>query len=220
MINPSKITIPDKNTPKIDIIFAILLLFATLSSAFCVYEATRWSGIQAEEFGNSAKFRTESVSAANQGNVEVAVDVQVFTSWVNAITNNNIKQADFLKERFRKEFKPAFNTWISQINQSDGSFIPPGTPFDMPEYQPANYKKSKELESSATDAFDRAKDANENGDQYILITVLFAIVLFFCGIYSKWETSKVQFALLAVTLIVFSMAFFSLISLLLRLGIV
>ena len=46
-----------------DIIFAILLLIATLSTAFCVYQATRWNGIQAVDFGESAKFRTESIRA-------------------------------------------------------------------------------------------------------------------------------------------------------------
>lgn len=60
MLDISKIKIPTKKTSRIDAIFAIHLLLATLSMAFCVYQATRWNGVQAVDFGNSSKLRTES----------------------------------------------------------------------------------------------------------------------------------------------------------------
>ena len=71
--------IPEKGIPKMDIIFAILLLIATLSTAFCVYQATRWNGVQAVDFGDASKYRTESVRVATAANTQVIVDVQVFT---------------------------------------------------------------------------------------------------------------------------------------------
>jgi hypothetical protein len=218
MIDPTKLSLPKKGTPKIDAIFAILLLIATLGSAICVYQATRWNGIQAVEFGNSAKFRTESVRAATRGDVQVSIDVDTFTSWANAVSTGDEKQARFLEERFREEFRPAFQAWKAQANQDPGNPIPPGTPFDLPEYQVASLAESSRLEEEATAAFGRAADANTNGDQYILTTVLFAIVLFFCGIYSKWEVQRVRIALLAVALVVFGFAFYNMANLLFQLG--
>ncbi|MBN1165600.1 MAG: hypothetical protein JXA44_00555 [Methanospirillaceae archaeon] len=220
MIDPTKLSFPKRKAPKIDVIFAILLLIATLSSAFCVYQATRWNGIQAIDFGNSATFRTESLKAATLANTQTIIDVQAFTSWVDAVSNHDEKRALFLKERFRDEFKPAFEVWISEAEGESGLIIPEGTPFDLTQYHIANSYKSKELEDKAAMAFLNAKNDNENGDQYIFNTVLFAIVLFFCGIYSKWETPRIRIALLAVTLVVFCFALYNLLSLLFRLGIV
>ena len=53
---------------------------------------------------------------------------------------------------------------------------------------------------------------------YISNTVLFAIVLFFCGIYSRWDSMKIRTGILVITLVVFSFALYSLVSLLLRVG--
>ena len=77
MINPNQMKIPQKGIPKMDIIFAILLLIATLSTAFCVYQATRWNGVQAVDFGDASKFRTESVRASTAANTLVIIDVQL-----------------------------------------------------------------------------------------------------------------------------------------------
>lgn len=216
MIDPKQLKIPEKDIPKIDIIFALLLLIATLSTAFCVYQATRWNGIQAIDFGESAKFRTESIRATTAANTQVIIDVQLFTSWVDAAGKGDQIGAEFIKERFREEFKPAFDTWIAKANRTNP--IPPGTPFDLPEYNVAKYNESALLEEKATAAFDDGKDANTNGDLYISNTVLFAIVLFFCGIYTRWDSPKIRQGILVVTLIVFTFAMYSLASLLLRVG--
>jgi hypothetical protein len=216
MINPGQMKIPQKGIPKMDIIFAILLLIATLSTAFCVYQATRWNGIQAIDFGDASKYRTESVRASNAANTLVIIDVQLFTSWVDAAGQGDLIEANFIRERFREEFKPAFEVWIAKANTTNP--IPPGTPFELPEYIVAKYTESDLLEENATTAFNEGKDANTNGDQYISNTVLFAIVLFFCGIYTRWDSIKIRTGILIVTLIVFSFALYSLISLLLRVG--
>jgi len=216
MMNPQKLKIPEKGIPKIDVIFAIVLLIATLSTAFCVYQATRWNGVQAVEFGEASKFRTESVRVATAANTQVIIDVQLFTSWVDAASKGDQIQAKFIKERYREEFRPAFDAWIAKATITNP--IPPGTPFDLPEYSVAKYHESDLLEAKATAAFNLGKDANTNGDLYISNTVLFAIVLFFCGVYSRWESMKIRIGILLMTLLVFSLALYSLGSLLLRVG--
>ena len=218
MINPDHLKIPEKGIPKMDLIFAIILLIATLSTAFCVYQATRWNGIQAIDFGDASKLRTESVRASNAANSQEIVDVQVFLSWVNAVSKNDSVQANFIQERFRDEFRPAFNAWIATANETNP--IPAGTPFELPEYSLAKYNESARLEEQATASFNSGKDANTNGDMYISNTVLFAIVLFFCGIYTRWESIKIRRGILLMTLLVFSFAIYSLVSLLLRVGFV
>jgi hypothetical protein len=216
MINPSQMKIPEKSIPKIDVIFVIILLIATLSTAFCVYQATRWNGFQAVDFGDASKYRTESVRASTTANTQIIIDVQLFTTWVDAVSKGELVQAKFIRDRFRKEFKPAFEAWIAMANATNP--IPPGSPFDLPEYTLAEYNESVLLEEKATAAFNEGKDANTNGDLYISNTVLFAIVLFFCGIYSRWDSIRIRKGILILTLIVFAFALYSLGSLLLKVG--
>ena len=218
MVNPGPLKIPEKGIPKMDLIFAIILLIASLSTAFCVYQATRWNGFQAIDFGDASKLRTESVRASNAGNSQQIVDVQVFLSWVDAESKNDSVQAKFIQDRFRDEFKPAFNAWIATANKTNP--IPAGTPFELPEYTLAKYNESALLEEQATASFNSGKDANTNGDMYISNTVLFAIVLFFCGIYTRWESIRIRRGILLMTLFVFSFAIYSLVSLLFRVGFV
>ena len=218
MVNPGPLKIPEKGIPKMDLIFAIILLIASLSTAFCVYQATRWNGFQAIDFGDASKLRTESVRASNAGNSQEIVDVQVFLDWVDAESKNDSVQAKFIQDRFRDEFKPAFNAWIATANKTNP--IPAGTPFELPEYTLAKYNESALLEEQATASFNSGKDANTNGDMYISNTVLFAIVLFFCGIYTRWESIRIRRGILLMTLFVFSFAIYSLVSLLLRVGFV
>ena len=70
-------------------------------------------------------------------------------------------EAKFLRERFREEFRPAFEAWIAKANTTNP--IPPGTPFELPEYTLAKYTESASLEEKATAAFNEGKDANTNG---------------------------------------------------------
>jgi hypothetical protein len=216
MINPSQMKIPEKGIPRIDVVFVIVLLIATLSTAFCVYQATRWNGFQAIDFGDASKYRTESVRASTTANTQIIIDVQLFTSWVDAVSKGELTQAKFIRDRFREEFKPAFETWLAKANSTNP--IPPGSPFDLPEYTLAEYNESVLLEEKATAAFNEGKDANTNGDLYISNTVLFAIVLFFCGIYSRWDSIRIRKGILVITLIVFAFALYSLGSLLLKVG--
>ena len=125
---------PEKHTATIDVIFAILLLVATLSTAVCVYQATRWNGVQATDFGESAQFRAESIKASSMANSLELVDIEVFLDWVNAASTGDLRQKTFLEERFRAEFRPAFEAWKAEANLTTP--IPPGTPFSRPEVLP------------------------------------------------------------------------------------
>lgn len=199
---------PEKHHATIDVIFAVLLPIATPVTAVCVYQAT--------PFGESARYRSESIKASSMANSGELVDVQIFLDWVNAVSQGDLHQKAFLEERFRPEFRPAFEAWKAGANATNP--IPPGTPFSLPAYALAKNNESALLEAKAAAAFSSGQDANDNGDLYISYTILFSIVMFFCGIYSRWEELRIRQGLLVVTLIVFVFALYSMGSLLIRVG--
>src|SRR4030042_1018340 len=122
------------------------------------------------------------------------------------ITNNTML-ASFIEERFREEFRPAFYTWLSKADTSVGE-VPPGTPFELPEYRLEAMKESDDYLKKAEEAFAEGARANTINDQYKSSTVLFAIVLFLTGIEPRWRKAKVKAAMTIAAAIIFTYAFF------------
>ena len=53
---------------RMEIIFAVILLIATVTSALCAYEATLWSGTKNSLTDISDNMRTDSIQASNDAN--------------------------------------------------------------------------------------------------------------------------------------------------------
>jgi len=181
----------------------ILISIATVATAWSAYQAHRWGGVQAVNFGLANTNRTESVRASNLAAQQTAVDVNVFTDWVAAKAAGDQRLADFLEQRFRAEFVPAFEAWL-ELPRVDN--IPEGTPFTLPEYVLAEREKSDRLADDASAYFEAAKDANQTGDNFVLIGVLFASVLFFGGISTRFDRVGPKIVLLSIGSLLFMTA--------------
>jgi hypothetical protein len=53
---------------RVELIAAIMLSIATIVTAWSAYQATRWSGDQAENYTQASATRTESVRASTEAN--------------------------------------------------------------------------------------------------------------------------------------------------------
>jgi hypothetical protein len=140
----------------------------------------------------------------------ILLDAQTFTTWVTAVNEDETRLADFLEARFRPGFRPAFQAW--KASASEGT-IPAGSPFTMSEYQLEVYQQSERLVEEAEERSAVARHANQTGDNFILMTVLFATVLFFAGVSSKFPTRIVRRSLLGIGAVVWTVAFVVMISL-------
>ena len=207
-----RLTNPKSINAWIAVISSTLLLLATVGTAFCVFEATLWTGQQSIYYGQASAYRIESVRASNNAAALIQVDVGLFVDWITAISENNTELADFLEGRFREEFRPAFYAWLSKADTSAGE-VPPGTPFGLPEYQLDTMKESDNYLKKAEETFAKGSEANSINDRYISSTVLFAIVLFLTGIEPRWRKAKLKVAMTAAAAIIFTYAFFSILAL-------
>jgi hypothetical protein len=189
-----------RRTIDLEIIATILLAVVTILTAWSAFQSTKWSGVMAIAFSEANAARTESAQAAARVNVEQAVDVGLFTDWIAARSEGNDELADFLEARFRDEFQPAFDAWVAERPlQTPGA---PATPFEMDEYQLDEQALAAELAMTADARGQAAREANQRGDNYVLTTVLFASVLFFAGISTRFRGRRVQIALLTMAVLV------------------
>ena len=71
----------------------------------------------------------------------------------------------------------------------------------MPEYKLANLEKADALEQLGDQRFEEAKQATENADRYVFVTVLFAAVLFFAGISMRFNWLAMRLTVLGLSAI-------------------
>src|SRR3954451_2133388 len=97
---------------RVEIVAAILLSLATVLSAWGDYQATRSSGLQANSYAGSGAARSESVRHGSIASRQIQVDVATFVAWSNAKAAGDVKLTIFYENRFRAQFKPAFDVWL------------------------------------------------------------------------------------------------------------
>jgi hypothetical protein len=189
---------------RVEIVAAIILSLATVLSAWGAYEATRWSGEQANNYAMSAALRAQASTHALAASRNIQVDVATFLAWADAVAQNDDRLADFIEGRFREEFKPAFGAWMLS-GSPDGTGLPEGTPFQMPDYRVAEQATADDLQKQADAALAEAQRDNQISDNFVLTAVLFASVLFFAGIASRFRSRWIRISMLAVAVVVFAL---------------
>jgi hypothetical protein len=185
----------------IEFFAAALLALATVGTAWCGYQAARWGGQQATHFVEAIGAYSDSVGLASRATQVEAFHVDLFVAWASALSEGNQKLADFLYQRFPPELKAATEAWLALEPLIDPGAPP--SPFDMEEYSLPETEESQQMRQLAAESFARASAANQISDNYVLLTVIFASVLFFGGISGKFRTRVIDLAILTIATLVF-----------------
>jgi hypothetical protein len=174
----------------------VLLACAAVATAWSSYQATRWNGEQAKASGSVNKARIEAARASDLATGQTQVDIATFIEWVEATARDETRLAQFYRERFRAEFKPAFEAWIAtKPLQTEGA---PPTPFALPQYRPAAEAEAERLDAEAEVLAAQVRRNIQRASNYVLGVVLFAVALFFAGMSTKLTAPGLRKAMLAV----------------------
>jgi hypothetical protein len=157
--------------------------------------------VQAIAFSQATAARTESVRESNTASTLTAIDVGLFVQYISAVSQGNTKLADFLEGRFRPDFRKAFDAWLATKPLTTPNV--PATPFQMKEYVVPQAAEAARLQNVAEARTKAATAANQTGDNYILTTVVFASVLFFAGVGTKFQSLGIRTITLVIGMIVF-----------------
>jgi len=185
----------------VEIVATLLLALAAVATAWSSYQASRWNGEQAKASGRTNGIRIQAARAAGLAAAQTQVDVATFVQWVNAERSKDEALADFYRDRFRKEFRPAFAAWEATrpVENPDA----PPTPFAMPEYRLASTAEAERLDQAAA-ASSAAVSANiQHATNYVLGVVLFSVALFFAGMSTKLRSAALRKALLVLGCLLF-----------------
>jgi hypothetical protein len=169
----------------IELVATFVLAGTTLAVAWSGYQSARWSGVQSTNYSLASARRLDATRAATRAGQLRIIDATAFNTWLLAKTSGNEKAATLQEKRFRAEFRPAFDAWVGTDPFNDPN-APPG-PLTMPQYSLALEAEADVLEAEATAKFDLGRAANQQSDDYVLLTVVLAAALFLAGVSSRFE---------------------------------
>ncbi len=198
---PSAEEVSDRNIKKWSEIFeTAILTLATLATVWAGYQSGQWSGTQSSSNVRSISQRIEASELANSAQQLELVDVALFSNWINAIAAEDQRRADFYAERFRPEFKPAFDVWLATkpLTNPDA----PSSPFVMADYKVAQRELAAQKEEEASVASAEGERAGSVGDQFTLTAVILAGSLLLAGLASRFDWEELRAVVVAVALLV------------------
>lgn len=169
---------------------AILMALATLSTAWCSYQSSKWSGQSSAFATNAARLEQKAGLLHLEDNQITSIQARMFMDFINATLAGNDKLARFYSDRFPPELRTAYDRWIEQ------------KPFENPKADPHPFVPGLYKSRFAQDADQITADAGRDGAearrtasfaaQYLSNTVLFAMVLFFAGTSARFNQRHVR----------------------------
>jgi len=158
-----------------ELIAVILLSLVAVLTAWCGFESAKWGGDSSVAFSEASAARIEASDADSTARDARSVDIAIYTQWVVAEANDDTELAAYVQDRFSPELTVAFDAWEAGGRQERG-------PFAMPEYVAPGTAEATTAKDRADALQADALSFNDKGDNYSLMTVLFALVLFLAAI--------------------------------------
>jgi len=176
----------------------VLLSLATVGTAWCSYQAAVWSGISQRSMNLSAAASRKAVADELRNGQMTGVDVLLFSQYVEARSTSNTALARFYSNRFRGEFKTAFDAWMA-TRPFENADAPPH-PFGPAFYRPRLLAEAEAGDKESQRLWQIAAEAGQTSRAYVLITVLLASALFCGGTASKFDKPLIRETIVALGL--------------------
>lgn len=174
---------------------AVLLLSVTaVVTAWTGFQASKWGGAMSISFSEASSNRIKAARFEGAANRKQTVQVSLFTQWLQAYQADDQQLSEFLEARFPEPLSSTFPEWLATrpLEAEDA----PATPFDMPGYVISERRQAAEADAVADGKFARALEYNQRGDNYTVLTIGFAVVLFFGALAGRMRRPSTQWALL------------------------
>lgn len=175
----------------VDVITVFTLSITAVLTAWCGFEASKWGGEMSIAFSQASSARIQATAAEGEARDARQYDLTIYTQWVLADRAGDAELTAFIVERFSPEFRVAFDAWEAGGRTEQG-------PLAMAEYLPPGTERAAELSAQADGKFEDALEYNQRGDNYSLLTVMFALVLFLTAMSQRDFTPWVKRTLLGL----------------------
>lgn len=186
---------------RFEVVATLLLAVAAVATAWSGYQAARWNGEATKASSRVNALRIEAARSQGLAEGQTQVDIASFFQWIDAEMTGDAELATFYEDRFRPEFRPAFESWraTAPVGEDDA----PGTPFALDDYRLAAADTAAELDAEAEATAAVVRRNVQRSTNYVLGVVLFSVALFFAGISTKMTGVGTRAVLLVCGCVVF-----------------
>lgn len=181
----------------LDMIAVLLLGIATVATAWCGIQSSRWNGAEADAARIENLGRIESSRLFSLASQKVAYDANMTAKYAEAVVADDEKLQTFLRSYLiRPAFLPFLNDWQARVEAGDDTV---GNLFTNVEYLDAQFAESTAKTEESDIAAARSAEASATADDYLLTTLLTATALFFAGVTTSFGARSARFVLLAAS---------------------
>ena len=173
----------ERGTSMLELAAVAVMSVTAVLTAWTGFQSAKWSGIMSLTLNTADAQRAESLRASTEASRDLQVDVAIFISWVDAVAAERSDLAAFTRDRFTDRLDLATTAWEATDPLVDDQA--PATPFEMAEYTIPAASAAETLQRAAEASDIDARRANRQSDDYVVMSVLFATVLFFAALSTK-----------------------------------
>ena len=174
----------------------ILLSVTAILTAWTGFQASKWGGAMSIAFSQASSARIEASRAEGVANRKETVQIGLFTQWLQAYQAGDDDLTSFLEARFPEPLATAFPAWLDSKPLVDPNAA--ATPFELPEYAIPELDLARAADDRADEKFAEALRNNQRGDNYTVLTIGFATVLFFGALSGRMRSARAQWLLLGL----------------------
>jgi hypothetical protein len=194
---PTAREVHPRSRQRLELVAVVLLSMTTILTAWTAFQASKWGGQMSISFSQASTQRIEAARLDGTADQRAAIQVSLWTQWVTAEGAGDADLAAFLVDRFPEPLATAHADWLA-VGGAE-SEVP--SPFAMPSFALPERAAAEEADARADGLFARALSNNQRGDDYTLLTVLFASVLFFSAMSGRVAALRSQQALLGLAIV-------------------
>ncbi|MEW6207195.1 MAG: hypothetical protein AB1631_02440, partial [Acidobacteriota bacterium] len=205
----------EKGFDRFELLAAMLLGLGAIGAAIAAFQGGLWDGKMIESFGDAQTTATKASTAYNEANVtsahDAAVDIQAkklilegLDAGDGATRDRSFEMAGYLyafqmsEEGYKafgfpdQERTPEKAREVTQAGSMDvlpDEMLVAALEKELDEkYEDAIFAEGLKLFQDADKKFSEGRNANEVGDKFDLLTVIYAISLFFAGLGLVFKT--------------------------------
>jgi len=196
----------DPRSKRLEVWIAGLLGVVAIITAFATYKAVLEDGDTLANFNEGVRINDDATAQDTEGTQQYTTDQAIYLEFIKAEQEGDSDLADYFRETL---FSPELEESVKWA-EGDKDAISPfqeDSPYTRPEWAEA-----EKLRNQTAAKFKQAGIHDEDGDKYVLATVILSISLFLLGIAGVNRQFRVQRALVAIASVVLAVGLVQILS--------
>jgi hypothetical protein len=190
---------------------ATLLAVVAVLAAWSGYSSAKWGTESRLTLASASTARTEASTAELGAIAQRNFDSSTFTVWFVAYVAGDASKEAIAARRFTPNFHRAFDAWMA-TDPATNPHAAPG-PTYMPQYRQPEQLRANALNAKADVLYAAGAVDGGHSDDYVLLTVYLATVLFLIAISGQFKIRGIRIGLICVGSVVLIVALVHLLTL-------